>query len=88
MISLLLLTCAAVLREDEPVPAALAAVPAGDALPAVALSGLLMALVTHTAVRVTFTRLARSSLQLREAKPSIAAPVVKVHLLHYNKVIK
>jgi hypothetical protein len=71
------LTCTAILCEDEAIFAALTAVPACDARAAVALSSLFVTLITHTAIMITVARTAGSTFKLREAKPSIAAPVLK-----------
>jgi hypothetical protein len=65
------------LCEDETIFAALTAVPACDARATVALSSLFMTLITHTAIMVTVAWTAGSILKLWEAKPPIAAPVLK-----------
>lgn len=66
------------LCEDETIFAALTAVPARDARTTVALSSLFMTLITHTSIMVTVARIAGPTLKLWEAKPPIAAPVLKI----------
>lgn len=70
-----ILTCTAMLCEDETICATLTTVPAYNSRTTVALSSLFMTLITHTAMMVTVTRFARSTLKLWETKPPIAAPV-------------
>lgn len=72
------LTCTAMLCEDETIFAALTAVPARDARTTVALSSLFMTLITHTSIMVTVAWIAGPTLKLWEAKPPIAAPVLKI----------
>lgn len=77
----MVLTCTALLCENETIYATLAAVPASNARATVALSSLLMALITHATVTITVTWPAGPTLKLWEAKPPIAAPILKVKKL-------
>jgi hypothetical protein len=65
------------LCEDETIFAAFTAVPAYDARAAVALPCLFMTFIAHTAITITVAWSAGSTFKLWEAKPPIAAPVLK-----------
>lgn len=81
----MVLTCTALLCEDETISATLTAVPASNARATVALSSLFMALITHATVTITVARPAGPTLKLWEAKPPIAAPILKVKQYEYSK---
>jgi len=84
----MVLTCTALLCEDETSSATLTAVPASDARATVALSSFFMALITHATIRVTVTWPAEPTLKLWETKPPIAAPILKVKQYEYSNMMK
>lgn len=84
----MVLTCAALLCEDETISTTLTAVPANNARATVALSSLFMALITHATVPVALARPAEATFKLWEAKPPIAAPILTVKQYEYSNVMR